>query len=76
MKLIMEYGLRPYLYSIMNDEDMYLKSLDEKEVKSYIIAKSHLGSSFELKKSIGFIKWKIDNTQKSIELFPPNRLSE
>ena len=61
----------------MNDEDMYLKSLDEKELKSYKIAKSHLGSSFELKKSIGFIKWKIDNTQKSIiELIPPNPLSE
>jgi hypothetical protein len=35
----------------------YLKSLNEKELQAYHIAKSHLGSSFSLEKSLGFIKW-------------------
>ena len=36
----------------------YLDSLCEKEMKSYLIAKSHLGTSFQLYKSIGYIEWK------------------
>jgi hypothetical protein len=35
----------------------YIKSLDEKELQAYHIAKSHLGSSFSLEKSVGFLKW-------------------
>lgn len=42
----------------MDDEVKYIKTLDEKALKSFTIAKNHLGSSFELRKSIGFIKWK------------------
>jgi hypothetical protein len=38
----------------------YLKSLNEKEMKAYLIAKEHLGSSFDLSKSVGFIKWRKD----------------
>ena len=37
--------------------DEYLKSLTEKERITYNIAKEHLGSSFDLIKSIGFLKW-------------------
>jgi hypothetical protein len=37
--------------------DLYLTSLSEKEQKAYKIAKSHLGMSFQLEKSIGFLKW-------------------
>ena len=37
--------------------DEYLKSLSEKEFAAYLIAKSHLGSSFSLEKSSGFIEW-------------------
>ena len=37
--------------------DEYLKTLSEKEKKSYDIAKEHLGSSFQLEKSVGFLKW-------------------
>ena len=60
----------------MNDEQKYIKSLDKKELQSYSIAKSRLGSSFELSKSIGYIKW-IKNNQKSIsEQIPPKALSE
>ena len=35
----------------------YLSSLDEKEKIAYNIAIEHLGSSFNLEKSIGFQKW-------------------
>jgi hypothetical protein len=35
----------------------YIKSLNEKELQAYHIAKTHLGSSFTLEKSLGFLKW-------------------
>ena len=38
--------------------ELYIQTLSEKEFKSYIIAKSHLGSSFSLEKSVGYLKWK------------------
>jgi hypothetical protein len=40
----------------------YLDSLLEKEKKGYEIAKSHLGLSFQLEKSLGYLQYK-----KSIE---------
>jgi hypothetical protein len=36
----------------------YLQSLSPKEVKSVLIAADHLGMSFQLKKSVGFLSWK------------------
>lgn len=36
----------------------YILSLNEKELKAYLIAKDHLGLSFDLEKSNGFIQWK------------------
>jgi hypothetical protein len=36
----------------------YVESLSEKELKAYHIAKSHLGTSFSLEKSRGFLDWK------------------
>jgi hypothetical protein len=41
--------------------DQYVKSLNEKELKAYHIAKEHLGMSFQLEKSIGYLNWKKDN---------------
>jgi hypothetical protein len=38
-------------------EQEYLSSLSEKEYKGYEIAKDHLGSTFHLRKSNGFIGW-------------------
>jgi len=35
----------------------YIQSMTEKEYKAYMIAKTHLGSSFDLKKSTGFVQW-------------------
>lgn len=37
--------------------DQYLETLSEKERKSYEIAKEHLGMSFQLDKSVGYLKW-------------------
>lgn len=46
------------------DELEYIESLNERERKSLNIAINHLGSSFELQKSLGFLKWKRENYQK------------
>ena len=43
---------------------LYLESLDEKTLKTLEIAKDHLGSSFSLKKSIDFLKWKAEYESK------------
>jgi len=40
-----------------NSLQEYLDSLSEKEKKAYEIARSHLGSSFHLAKSIGYLTW-------------------
>ena len=45
------------------NHEKYIKTLSKKEYQGYMIAKTHLGSSFDLEKSIGYIKWK----QQSIE---------
>jgi len=37
---------------------LYIHSLSEKELMAYNIAKAHLGSSFSLEKSNGFLKWR------------------
>lgn len=44
-----------------NDENEYISSLNEKELKAYDIAKKYLGTSFDLKKSNGFLRWKKEN---------------
>lgn len=38
--------------------ELYVESLSPKELQAYLIAKSHLGSSFHLEKSVGYLKWK------------------
>ena len=46
----------------------YVESLSEKELKAYNIANSHLGTSFSLEKSRGFLDWKkkIESEQSDI----------
>jgi hypothetical protein len=39
-------------------QEQYISTLSEKEYQGYLIARSHLGSSFDLEKSLGFIEWK------------------
>ena len=38
--------------------EQYIKTFSKKELQSYEIAKNHLGTSFQLEKSNGFLKWK------------------
>jgi hypothetical protein len=38
--------------------NQYLKNLSSKEKKGYEIAKSHLGMSFQIEKSLGFLQYK------------------
>lgn len=42
----------------MTEIDEYIESLTGKEKIAYLIAKSHLGSTFSMEKSNGFIEWK------------------
>ena len=44
--------------SIEQLKQQYIESLSKKEKKAYDIAFHHLGSSFTLEKSIGFLEWK------------------
>lgn len=44
-----------------NEKDImkkYVETLSEKELQSYQIASSHLGTSFQLEKSRGYLEWK------------------
>jgi hypothetical protein len=43
--------------------DQYIQTLDEKELKAYHIARDHLGMSFQLEKSNGYLNWKKDNVK-------------
>jgi hypothetical protein len=43
---------------LTKEEQEYLNSLNDKERKAFEIAKNHLGSSFHIIKSNGFIEWK------------------
>ena len=44
-----------------NHINAYLKQLSDKEKKAYDIAKTQLGSSFNVVKSVGFIKFLKNN---------------
>ena len=44
-------------------EESYLNSLSELEKKTYLIAKNHLGTSYNTFKSIGYLKWKENEIQ-------------
>jgi hypothetical protein len=45
------------LKTLKSLQEQYLETLSEKERKSYEIAKEHLGMSFQLDKSVGYLKW-------------------
>lgn len=51
-----------------NLSEKYLQSLSPKEKHAYEIAKNHLGSSFHLIKSNGFIQWKKKISESSVSL--------
>jgi hypothetical protein len=39
------------------NETKYINTFNEKEKKAYEIAKEHLGMSFQINKSIGYLEW-------------------
>lgn len=43
--------------SPLSQEESYIKSLSKKEYNAYLIAKEHLGMTFTLSKSAGYIKF-------------------
>jgi hypothetical protein len=45
------------LKTLKSLQEQYVETLSEKERKSYEIAKEHLGMSFQLDKSVGYLKW-------------------
>jgi uncharacterized protein YdeI (YjbR/CyaY-like superfamily) len=51
-------NLKKYPIEVQESVSTYLNQLNEKERKAYFIAYSHLGSSFNILKSIGYIGWK------------------
>ena len=55
----LQQSLEPSLTLTEADlEDIFLKTLDEKELMAYNIAKSHLGTLFSLDKSNAYLEWK------------------
>jgi hypothetical protein len=54
--------------NLSSSEKKYIESLDSKERKAYHIAKTHLGSSFDLIKSNGFIEWEKKNKSNISEI--------
>jgi len=44
--------------------EQYIASLSEQELQTLRIAQEHLGTSFNMVKSIGFIQWKQTNDNK------------
>jgi hypothetical protein len=53
---------------VEDEEETFIKSLNEKELMAYHIAKSHLGTLFSLEKSNAFLEWKakIQEDKKNI----------
>jgi hypothetical protein len=47
-----------------NEVNNYITSLSKEEKKTLEIAKSHLGTSFNMNKSIGFIQWQQANSKE------------
>ena len=49
----------------------YIKQLDEIHKQVYEIAKEHLGSSFDIEKSIGFLEFK--RSHEKVDSLPRNK---
>jgi hypothetical protein len=48
-------------YQLQTDIIEYIRSLTRLEQKAYLIAKQHLGSSFDVSNCCGFIEWKTNH---------------
>ncbi len=54
----MDSTMESITISVEQLKQQYIEGLSIKEKKAYDIAFHHLGSSFTLEKSIGFLEWK------------------
>jgi hypothetical protein len=50
-----------YTIEVQNDIFNYILQMDAESKKAYLIAKAHLGSSFNILKSNGYKEWKNKN---------------
>lgn len=57
-------------------EEQYLASLSQKEMDTYHIAKTILGSSFSLIKSRGFIQWSQEKNQEKTQMQDQTQMQE
>jgi hypothetical protein len=51
-------NVKKYPLEVQESIKKYLEQLGDKERIAYLIAKEHLGTSFDIAKSIGYITWK------------------
>jgi len=58
--IVFSYGL-----DVKENVLQYLKNLGEKERIAYKIAYSHLGTSFNIIRSTGYVEWIKDQTKKA-----------
>jgi len=56
-------NLEKYPQEVRKSIIKYLEQLGDKERIAYSIAKEHLGTSFNIVKSIGYITWKKSQSQ-------------
>lgn len=47
---------------------LYLASLNDREIQAYHIAKSHLGMSFNMLRSNGYKQWKKERDARILDL--------
>ena len=58
LKLPIPENVSSYSYEIQQFIHQYLSSLNGVQRKAYMIAKDHLGTSFHIIRSTGYIDWK------------------
>jgi hypothetical protein len=58
-----EEELSKYPQEVQESILKYLEQLGDKERIAYSIAKEHLGTSFNVLKSVGYITWKKEQTK-------------
>jgi hypothetical protein len=59
---ILEY-VKTYAEESRDSVRAYLEQLTEKERLACIIAKDHLGSSFNILRSVGYLEWKANSSK-------------
>jgi hypothetical protein len=59
--------IEPNSEESLNEILHYLASLPDKERVAYDIAKEHLGTSFTVEKTVGFLRWKRQRMESDIK---------